>query len=215
MNAASDQLLSLVKTHFPQLSEVGLQEEMAQVGRLMNFEGGEIIMEYGSYVRMVPLVIRGSIKVMREGEDGGELLLYFLKEGDTCSVSFTCCMTEKRSSIRTVAEADTEIIAIPVEQVNHWMNAYRSWRNFVMLTYDQRIFELVQTVDNIAFKKMDERLLAYLQKRAEVSNSSDVALTHQEIAYDLHASRETVSRLLKKLEEQGIVRLHRSKIELL
>ncbi|MEM7299121.1 MAG: Crp/Fnr family transcriptional regulator, partial [Bacteroidota bacterium] len=161
-----------------------------------------------------PLVIKGSIKVMREGEDGAELLLYFLHTGDTCSVSFTCCMMDKQSSIKTIAEDDTTIIAIPIKQIDKWMNQYTSWRNFVMMSYDNRIMELVKTVDSIAFNKLDQRLFSYLQKKAKAHQSSVIHVTHQEISYDLNASREAISRLLKQLEKMGKVRLGRNMIEL-
>ena len=214
MTTQTSDILPLVTRHFPQFSEPALAKEIAEHGRLISFEAGDVIMDYGSYVKEVPLVIAGSIKVMREGDDGAELLLYFLNAGDTCSVTFTCCMMEKQSSIRTVAEDDATIIAIPIKHIDRWMNTYTSWRNFVMLSYDNRILELVKTVDSIAFKKLDERLYTYLQKKAEAHKSHTVHATHQEIAYDLNASREAVSRLLKQLEKMGKVSLGRNLIEL-
>lgn len=217
MNVSSplSDYLPLIKAKFPQLSDSLLLDQMMSDSKVMSFRPGETIMDYGSYVRMVPLLLEGSIKVMREGEDGEELLLYYLNEGETCSMSFTCCMMDKQSAIRTVAEDDTTLISIPLEQVNRWMNEFPAWRNFVMLSYDQRILELVKTIDGIAFKKMDQRLLEYLIKKSQAIQSTSISTTHQEIAYDLNASREAVSRLLKQLEKTGKVRLGRNKIELL
>ncbi|MEZ4825105.1 MAG: Crp/Fnr family transcriptional regulator [Bacteroidia bacterium] len=209
-----EDISQLVMTHFPQLSHPDLIKEIAKVGVLKTYEAGDVMMDYGSYIRMVPLVLDGWIKVMREGEDGNELFLYYLNAGDACSMSFTCCMMEKQSVIRTTAEEKTTIIGIPVRYAEEWMGRYANWRNFVMLSYDNRMFELVKTIDNIAFRKMDERLLDYLQKKASVAGTNEVQATHQEIANDLNASREAISRLLKQLETLGQVQLGRNKITL-
>ena len=205
----------LVRTHFPQITERQLLEEIAKVGKVMHFKAGETIMDFGKYVKLVPLVWKGSIKVMREADDGSELLLYFLQSGETCSTSFTCCMMNKKSIIRTVAEEDTSIIGIPIRYIDSWMSRFQSWKNFVMLSYDNRIMELVNVIDSVAFKQMDERLLDYLHKKANTTNSPIIYATHQKIASDLNASREAVSRLLKQLEKKGAVKLGRNQIEFL
>ncbi|AEE50271.1 Crp/Fnr family transcriptional regulator [Haliscomenobacter hydrossis] len=209
-----ESLLDLVRKHFPQIAEKGLQEEIATVGKLTEYSAGTVIMDVGQYVKMVPLVITGAIKVLREDEDGHELFLYYLQGGQTCSMSFTCCMMNKKSEIRTIAEENTRMIGIPIRYVDEWMTKYQSWKNFVMQTYDYRMMELVRTIDSIAFHHMDERLLAYLDKKAKATNSKIINATHQEIAYDLNASREAVSRLLKQLENDGQLKLGRNKIEL-
>ena len=208
-------ILNLVRKYFPQVAEVKLQEEIANVGKFYTFRAGEVIMDYGSYVRMVPMVIDGSIKVSRESEDGNEIFLYYLNPGDTCAMSFTCCMMNKKSDIRTTAEENVELIGIPIKYVDEWMTKYQSWKNFVMRSYDNRMKELMYTIDSIAFKKMDERLLKYLHDKSETIRSKIIHTTHQEIAFDLNASREAVSRLLKQLEKQEEVRLGRNQIELL
>lgn len=209
-----EQILELVRKHFPNIAEKALQEEIATVGKLTEFSAGTVIMDVGQYVKMVPLVIEGAIKVSREDEDGHELFLYYLQGGQTCSMSFTCCMMNKKSEIRTIAEENTKMIGIPIRYVDEWMTKYQSWKNFVMQTYDFRMMELVRTIDSIAFHHMDERLLAYLDKKAKATHSKVINATHQEIAYDLNASREAVSRLLKQLENDGRVKLGRNKIEL-
>jgi len=152
---------------------------------------------------------------MREDETGNELFLYFLSPGQTCSMSFTCCMMNKKSAIRTIAEEDTRFIGIPIKYVDQWMTKYQSWKNFIMLSYDSRMTELVRTIDSIAFQKMDERLITYLQQKSLATQSKTIITTHQAIAQDLNASREAISRLLKQLEQDGQVRLGRNKIDLL
>lgn len=209
-------ILDLLPRHFPQLAERGLQEEIAEVGQIMQFDEGEIIMDFNSYVKMVPLIIEGSIKVTREDDvEGKEMILYFLNAGETCSMSFTCCMMNKRSEIRTEAIEDTTIIGIPIKYVDRWMSQYQSWKNFVMLTYDRKMTELVRVLDQLVFTSLDDRLLKYLEDRTASSGGNSVKITHQEIATDLNASREAISRLLKKMENAGMVRLKRNEIQLL
>ncbi len=209
------EIFDLVRKNYPQIAEKRLQEDIAEVGKLLFFKTGELIQDIGSYVKMVPLILEGSIKVSREDEEGRELFLYYLRPGETCSMSFTCCMMNKRSEIRTVAEEDTTMIGIPIRYMDEWMSKYQSWKNFVMRTYDERMLELVRTIDSIAFKKMDERLLEYLESKSQATGNKVISSTHQEIAYDLNASREAISRLLKKMEKEQLVKLGRNKIELL
>lgn len=214
MQDTNPQIMNLLRRHYPQIAERELQDEIAKVGRILHFNAGEIIMDINSYVKLVPLVVEGSIKVVREDEEGKELFLYYLQPGDTCSMSFTCCMMDKQSQIRTVAEEDTTMIGIPIRYMDEWMTRYQSWKNFVMRSYDDRMMELVHTIDGIAFKKMDERLLEYLRKKADATQSHTIHTTHQQIAYDLNASREAISRLLKRLEKDGEVELGRNRIDL-
>ncbi len=215
MTVRYEDLPPLIHARFPQLAEPDLVAEIGRVGQLFAYQKGEIIMDYGTYVRFVPLVVEGCVKVVRAGEAGEELLLYYLNSGESCSMAFSCCMAEKQSMIRTVAEEDTTLISIPLREVNRWMDSYPHWRNFVMRLFEDRILELVQTIDSIAFKQMDERLWEYLLNKAEALDTRTIQSTHQEIAYDLNASREAVSRLLKQLEKTGRLRLGRNEIELL
>ncbi len=212
MLTTADQIKDLLREHFPQLAERALQEEIAEVGKLIEFKAGEVIMDYGAYVKLVPLIVQGSIKVLRQDEEGNEVFLYYLSPGDSCTMSFTCCMMNKKSVIRTIAEDDTLLIGIPIQYMDAWMSRYQSWKNFVMLAYDNRMYELVKTIDKIAFKKMDERLVDYLRQRTAATGSDIIYATHQDIAYDLNASREAVSRLLKVLEREGRVVLGRNEI---
>ncbi|MEZ4988900.1 MAG: Crp/Fnr family transcriptional regulator [Saprospiraceae bacterium] len=209
-----DNIPDLLRNYFPQLSERGLRDEIAQVGKVMTFSTGEMIMDFGSYIKMIPLVIQGSIKVSREGNEGEEIFLYYLQGGDACTMTFTCCMRDKQSAIRTIAEDDTRIIAIPTRYMDEWMMKYPTWKNFVMTAYDHRMLELIDTIDQIVFKKLDERLLDYLRKRAQAVGQNTINTTHQEIADDLNVTRESISRLLKTLEKQKMVELGRNMITL-
>ena len=208
-------ILQLIRQHFPQLAEKPLQEEIAQIGKIYHFKANETIMDFGQYIKLVPLLIDGSIKVLREGEEGKEILLYFLKSGESCSMSFTCCMMNKKSVIRTIAEEDTTLIGIPIKFMDEWMRRFQSWKNFVMMSYDNRMLELIKVVDSIAFNQIDRRLWEYLQKKSTATDSKTIFTTHQEIANDLNASREAISRLLKQLEKMGDIQLGRNEIRLL
>lgn len=208
-------ILQLIQRAYPNIAEKKLQEEMAEVGQMRYYKEGQTIMDYGTYVRYVPLLVKGSIKVMRQDEEGNEILLYYLYPGEACSMSFTCCMINKKSDIRTEATEDSEIVTIPLKFIDLWIGKYQSWKNFILRSYDERFKELIRTIDSIAFKKMDERLLEYLSKRGDLNKSPIIHVTHQEIAFDLNASREAISRLLKQLEKDNKVKLGRNKIELI
>lgn len=212
---SAETIKEMVRTNFPVLNDSQLREELAQVAKVMTYQAGEDILDYGRYVKMVPLVISGRIKVMRADENGHEIFLYSLNSGETCTMSFSCCMANKRSEVRTVAEDETTVIAIPMEYVDRWMTRYPVWKNFVMKAYDDRMFELIKTLDSIAFKSMDERLWDYLKTKSQQQSNGLISITHQEIAHDLFASREAVSRLLKKLEQDGKIALGRNAIRIL
>ena len=198
---------------FPELAvETELLESLVRPASLKKVNKGDVLIDYGSFIQFVPLVVKGLIKIIRENDEGKEVLLYFLSEGNTCAASFSCCMIRKRSEIKAVAEEDSLIIAIPLQAAEEWMGKYPTWRNFVMNMYDQRIFAMIDTIDKLAFAKLDEKLWDYLQERVFITGNVLDNLSHQEIANDLNVSREAVSRLLKKLEQQGKLEIHRSKI---
>lgn len=201
-----------IRQYFPDFTEPGLQQVMANEGRLHHFKEGDVIMDYGGYVRMLPLILKGTIKISRLSDDGSELLLYYLSRGESCTMTFSCCMHSKRSEIRAVAEEDTTIFALPQQRLDDWMMNYKSWKNYVMLAYDQRMNELIRTIDQVTFHALDERLLEYVTKRARIHDDRTIHTTHQNIANDLNVSREAVSRLLKGFEHKGLVALGRNTV---
>ncbi len=199
---------------FPSITEPELQNLILNLGQVMTFRPGQIIIDYGQYIRFVPLVLEGSVKVMRMNPDGKEIILYYLIPGETCSLTFSCCLTQKQSEVRTEAEEKTIILGIPFQYMDEWFGKYVSWKNFILGTMEDRMNKLLQTIDSIAFKKMDERLLLYLKEKAVATNSFIITSSHQQIADDLHASREAISRLLKIMENEGLIKLGRNRIEL-
>ena len=204
-----------LKENYGYLFEDSLLEEIHEVGTLKTIEEGTRIMDIGQYIRSMPLLISGAIKILREDENGDELLLYFLEKGDTCAMTLSCCLGDTKSEIRAITELDTKLIMIPVQKMEEWTAKYKSWRNFVFDSYHNRLKEMLTTIDSIAFMKMDERLLKYLKDKTLVLQNNIIKNTHQEIAYELHTSRVVVSRLLKKLENQGKIALYRNYLEII
>ncbi|BDW92622.1 MULTISPECIES: Crp/Fnr family transcriptional regulator [Flagellimonas] len=203
-----EELLGTFSNYF----EPALIQEILKEGKYKEIPAGETIMDIGQYIRSMPLLLSGAIKVLREDEEGDELLLYYLEQGETCSVTMTCCMGHTKSEIKAITETDTKIVMVPVQKMEEWMAKYKGWRNYVFDSYQNRLNELLLTVDSIAFKNLDQRLMDYLNKKVEVTNDNRINNTHQEIAYDLHTSRVVVSRLLKKLEKMKKLELHRNHI---
>ncbi len=210
-----DQIRAILNENYHQLAEIPLQEAIVQEGMIKKFKRGEVTQDIGSYVKFVPLISKGTLKVLREDDLGNEIFLYYLHVGDSCSMAFSCCMMHKKSEVKTVVVSDVEMIAIPIRFVDEWMMKYHSWKNFIMKSYDNRMMELIKTVDEIAFLKMDERLLNYLARKSKAIDNKTILSTHQEIATDLNASREAISRLLKKLEKQEVLKIGRNKVTLL
>lgn len=207
-------MIELLREQFGHLFEEELLQEIKIIGVLKEIKEGEILIDIGNYVTSMPLLISGAIKVMREDQDGDELLLYFLERGHTCAMTLSCCLGHKKSEIRAVAETNAKLIMIPVQKMEEWTSKYKSWRNFVFNSYQDRLDEMLETIDNIAFMNMDERLWKYLLEKKRISKSNTISRTHQEIAYDLHTSRVVISRLLKSLEKQGKIKLQRNAVEI-
>ena len=195
--------------------EPHLVEEIEKVGVLKKLAPGEELMRPGMFVRSIPIILSGSLKIMRQDEKGNETFLYFLTKGDTCAMSLTCCSANKPSNVRAVAEEATEMMLVPVEKLDVWMSLYPSWKTFVFQAYQQRFEDMLEAVDSLAFRKMDERLWRLLKKKAALQEKRYVYATHQEIALELNTSREVVTRLLKKLEGMDKIKTHRNRIELM
>jgi CRP/FNR family transcriptional regulator, anaerobic regulatory protein len=194
--------------------EPALLAELEQVAQPRTAAPGDVLMEPGQPIRYVPIVQRGTIKIMRPDEEGHELLLYYLNASDSCALSLSSLLTGDTSPIRAVADDTVHLLMVPVERANAWMGQYASWRAFVFQTYQRRFDDLLAALDAVAFQQLDERLVAYLDGRAKLVGGRHLYLTHDEIARDLNTSREVVSRLLKQLEKLGRVRLTRNKISL-
>ncbi len=191
-----------------------LLAELERNARRKNFAHDEVIMWPGDTIVFAPIVTKGSIRVIREGEEGSEIFLYHIYPGQTCAMSLNCCQANKKSVIKAVAEDDTEVTMIPAAMVEEWFK-YKEWKEFVNNTYAIRFNELLQVIDLIAFNNMDAQLLHYLEERTRALNTRALYITHQQIADELRTHREAISRLLRTMETKGIVKLGRNTIELL
>ncbi len=206
-------MIQEITNTFGHFFEAELIREINQVATYKEITAGNKILEIGNYIRSMPLVLSGVIKILREDKNGDELLLYFVEKGNTCAMTLTCCMGQTKSQIRAIAETDVKLMMIPIQKMEAWSGTYKSWRNFVFDSYHNRLNDMLTTIDAVAFLKMDERLVKYLEEKSRISQNGIIKVTHQEIAYELHTSRVVISRLLKKLENLGKVSLHRNYIE--
>lgn len=202
----------LIKQNFPELKQPDLLLEIEKVGTVVQGKPGDVLMEVGKYIQFMPLVVSGVIKIVRQDEDGNEILLYYLEGGNTCAMSMSCCLQSAKSNIKATVIEDVKLITIPVNYVDSWMSKYTHWKSFVMNTYNSRFDQLLHAIDVIAFKKMDERLLVYLKEKISSIQEDFVFSTHREMASELNTSREVVSRMLKKLELEGKIKTAKGKI---
>ncbi|MCW2118564.1 Crp/Fnr family transcriptional regulator [Flavobacterium sp. 7A] len=182
---------------------------------IKNIPAGEVIMRTGQYIKNTVLVTKGQVKVYREGDNGEEFFMYYLQPGQACAISMICATRNKTSQIMAKVVEDAELIMIPLSLMDQWMMEYRSWYEFVIETYRSRFEEVLEVVDSIAFRAMDERLEFYLKRHQEACGCNMLKISHQEIGTELNTSREVISRLLKKMEQRGLVKLHRNNIELI
>ena len=176
------------------------------------FQSGEVLMRRGQYVKNTVLVLNGSIKIYREDDDGGEYFMYYLLPGQACAISMICATKNQTSQIMAKVVEDTDVVMVPLALMDQWMMEHRTWYEFVIDTYRNRFEEVLDVVDNIAFKAMDERLEFYLKRQRATMGGNELKISHQDIADDLHTSREVISRLLKKLEHRGDLVLNRNQI---
>ena len=203
---------SVIKKYYP-LFEKELVEDILREGEIRHFAPGEVLMRKGQFIRSTLLILSGIIKVYREDDEGNEFLMYYLRPGEACALSLVCAAKHEASPILAKTDTDTEAILIPVDLMSEWMAKYKSWYQFVIETYRTRFEELLSTIDSVAFRSMDERLEFYLKRAKEVSGKNILEVSHQQIAQELNSSREVISRLLKKMEQRGMVQLHRNAIE--
>ena len=205
--------IAVPKELIPQLSEA-FRNELQNNGTLRHFKPGEIILKENVSIRNIPIVITGSLKVMREDKAGKEFFLYYINPGESCIMSLFGGLHSDTSKVKAIAEEETEILLFPAHKVGEWISKYPDWTDFILFLYHKRFEELLEIIDEMAFQKTDERVLNWLRKKSANLGGTDIFTTHQQIAIELGTSREVVSRLLKQLEKEGILELQRNKITL-
>lgn len=191
-----------------------LNAEIEKNGRIKHLNKEEVLIRPGDEIFFIPIVLRGSIRVIRQDNDGKEAFLYHLYPGQTCAMSLTCCQAGRKSLIKAVAEDSTEILQIPIKFSEEWFK-YPEWKAYISNNYSNRFEELLQVIDLISFSNMDKQLLHYLEERSKALNTRFLEITHQQIADELHTHREAISRLLRTMEKKGLVKLGRNNVEIL
>ncbi len=192
-----------------------IRERLREYGIPKTFKEGEIILNENAYIKAIPIVTSGSIKVMRMDEEGREILLYYIQAGESCIMSFLGGLHDDTSKVKAIAEEETDILFIPIEKVGSLIKEYPQWLDYIFRLYHKRFEELLEVVNAVAFKKMDERIRDLIEKKCSLSKSSTIIVTHEQLANELGTARVVVSRLLKQMEENGLVILGRNKITLL
>ena len=204
-----------IEATYPYQFEEELLNEIDELGSLIEFKSNDVMIDLNQFIKGMPILLSGAIKIMREDFDEGELLLYFLEKGDTCAMTMACCLGDKQSKIRAIAETEGELVMIPIVKMDEWLAKYPSWRRFIFDSYNNRMEEMLVAIDNLAFNDMNERLKKYLLDVASINKGKVVVKTHQEIAYELNTSRVVISRLLKALEKEGFLQLNRNEITIM
>ncbi|MDN3606248.1 Crp/Fnr family transcriptional regulator [Kaistella yonginensis] len=192
-----------------------LVKEIEESGNLKHFAAGEVIVNMDSYIKNIPVVVSGSIKVIRTEEDGREILLYYLTPGESCIVSILAGMKNETSKIKAIVEEDAELMLIPADKAKEWVKNYPDWTDFIFNLYQKRFEELLDVVNSVAFQKIDTRLLHLIKQKTQLYQSKEISVTHQQLADELGITREATSRVLKQMEKEHLVKLSRNKIELL
>lgn len=205
----------LINDQLVQIFEPRLLEDFEHKCSTISVKEGDTILDIGQTVRTIPLVLSGTLKISRIDEDGNEILLYYISPNESCAMSFTCCMQEVTSEVKLTAEEDSIYLAVPIAAMDEWMMKYPSWKSFLMKTIRARFNELLKSIDQLAFQKLDERLIYYLKEKSRATGSSLINISHEQIANEMASSREVISRLLKRLENEKKLLLYRNQIKLL
>ena len=192
-----------------------LQAKLIEYSIVKTYQAGDVILNENAHIRSIPIVNRGAIRVLRSEKDGREILLYYIKAGESCIMSFLGGMHNETSKVRAEVEEDTEILFLPIEKASALMHEYPEWLNYIFKLYHKRFEELLEVINAVAFKKVDERLLLLLNKKSELLGDKTITVTHEQLANELGTARVVVSRLLKQLELNGVVKLGRNRITLL
>jgi CRP/FNR family transcriptional regulator, anaerobic regulatory protein len=189
-----------------------INEKLIDYGFTKTFAEGDVILNENAYIKAIPIVMSGSIRVMRTDDDDREILLYYIKAGESCIMSFLGGIHQDTSKVKAIAEEPTEILFIPIDKVNLLIKDYPEWLDYIFRLYHKRFEELLDVVNAIAFKKLDERLLDFIKKKCKINENNTLVITHEHIANELGTARVVVSRLLKQMEQEGLVTLGRNKI---
>ena len=215
MNSQEKILREKLNDYYSNIFEEELLDEIVKVGHYDKVKSGKLMIDVGEDMTHIPLLLNGVVKIIRHEKEGEELVLYFLERGDTCAISFVNCINRKKSIFKGVVEQDMEAIFLPVGLIDDWLMKYKSWRHFIIDSYHYRLIEMVESIDSLAFMKMNKRLFKYLTDKVKITKNITLEITHQEIANDLNSSRVVITRLIKQLHDKGKIYSTRNKIKVL
>ncbi len=177
------------------------------------FNVGDILASESDSCNYLPIVIDGGVRVYKTSDSGRELTLYRIEPGESCILTTFCIMNDDGFPAIARVEEMTELYLVPSNLVRDWMDRYKGWRSYIFSVLSRRLETTLLTLTELAFKRVDLRLLEYLINKHETKGVR-FETTHQQMASDLGTAREVISRLLKELEKQGIVRIFRGEIEI-
>jgi len=189
-------------------------ETAAAGATFRTFSDGSTIIHHLGTVRSLPIVVSGTVRVLRTDTDGRELLIYHVKPGECCVISYLCGLHQEQSSVKAVAAGEVELMLVPMERMSTLLREHPMMLDYLLHTYHARITELLNVVTTLAFGTMDERLLKLLQSKAEMLGVPEIKTTHQQLAHEMGTAREVVSRTLKQLEQKQVLRMGRNKVTL-
>ncbi len=215
MNSQEEILKEKLSEYYSTIFEDELIDEIVKVGHLDKIKSGELLIDIDDNMTHIPLILNGIVKIIRKDKKGDEIVIYFLERGDTCAISFVNCINKKKSIFKGVVEKDIEAIFLPVEFIDDWLVKFESWRHFIIDSYHFRLIEMVESIDSLAFMKMNQRLFKYLSDKVKITKDINLEITHQQIADDLNSSRVVITRLIKQLHDEGKIFSTRNKIRVL
>jgi len=193
--------------------EPDLKQAIVEKGKLVEVPAGTPILNEGAYVKTVPVLLKGLVKVVRE-EAGKEILLYYIYPLESCIVSIHCGINQIKSNVKAITEDDSVALLLPSQYLENWQRNFPSFNSFILKLYQKRFDDVLDAFNALAFQRLDDRLISYLESKAKALESKKIEMTHQDLGDELGTARETVSRILKKLEVEDRVKLHRGWIEL-
>lgn len=200
-----DNLLSLFRFEKEILNEL----ESAEV---LELSAGTVILKEHQFIKVIPLVLEGSIKLRKLDLTGREIVFYHIEPGESCILSITSCLNEKESQAEAIIEKKTRLLVVEASKIRSWMERFPAWRSFVFKLYYDRMAELMGLLDLVIFKSVDTRLVQYLKDKAI---NKEIEITHQQLAGQLGTAREVISRLLKQMEKEEVISMERGKIKIL
>lgn len=205
----TDQVLKTLR-FFP---EKDLKEAILENSKVLTFNKGDVVVRMGEYVKILPIVVQGAIRVFQSNKER-EILLYYVEAGQTCMMSLSACFFNNKSPSTAIATEETLILAIPTRFITEWQKKYKSWNDYIIRTFRNRYDDLLYTFEGVAFEHIDKRIFDYLTSRKNKNSSNIIEISHQDLANELGTTRVVVSRILKQFELDGKVKLHRKGIEL-